>query len=234
MNTQKQIYIADDDDNIRSAIKTFLQSEHYNVTDFRNGDLLFHAFKVQPCDLIILDIMMPGTDGFEICKTIRKISTVPIIILTARDSELDYANAVNLGSDDYFTKPFSTISLVMRVKSIFRRIAFEQSKNTPGESHLISFGNITMDLANKDTQIADIPVALTPYEFELLQYLIQNNTKAVSRYELLEAIWGYPAEIETRATDDTVRRLRKKISASNVLIEAVWGFGFKLKVCEKL
>ena len=233
MNAQKSIYIADDDNNIRNAIKTFLQNENYKVTDFETGDLLLTAFTKSPCDLVILDIMMPGLNGLEICTEIRKISTVPIIMLTALDSDLDYANALNLGSDDYFTKPFSAMSLVMRVKSIFRRIEFEQNKSTSIESLIISFGNISMDIGNKEAHINSELLALTPNEFDLLHYLINNNNRAVSRDELLKNIWGYSTEVETRATDDTVRRLRKKIVASNVLIEAIWGFGFKLKVCDK-
>ena len=234
MNTQKLIYIADDDDNIRNAIKTFLQNENYRVADFENGDLLLTAFAKSPCDLVILDIMMPGLNGLEICTKIRKISTVPIIMLTALDSDLDYANALNLGSDDYFTKPFSAMSLVMRVKSIFRRIEFEQNKNASiNESPIISFGNISMDIGNKETYINGDMLSLTPNEFDLLHYLIKNSNRAVSRDELLKNIWGYSTEVETRATDDTVRRLRKKITTSSVLIEAIWGFGFKLKVCDK-
>ena len=116
----KKIYIADDDENIRSAITTFLGSEGYKVSAFENGDALFKHFQMEQSDLLILDIMMPGSTGFEICSKIREISTVPIIMLTAKDSDLDYATGLSLGSDDYFTKPFSAISLIMRVKAIFR------------------------------------------------------------------------------------------------------------------
>ena len=121
----KKIYIADDEANIRTAIKTFLESAGYGVEDFETGDLLLDAFSKDPADLVILDVMMPGSNGFVVCKEIRKTSRVPIIMLTARDSDLDYATGLDLGSDDYLTKPFSPMALTMRVKAIFRRMEFE-------------------------------------------------------------------------------------------------------------
>ncbi|MDR1699586.1 MAG: response regulator transcription factor [Lachnoclostridium sp.] len=228
MGKKKIIYIADDDDNIRTAIKSFLENEGYIVTAFENGELLLSYFKKSSCDLIILDVMMSGLDGFAVCTEIRKNSTVPIVMLTARDSDIDYATGLTLGSDDYFTKPFSAISLVMRVKSIFRRIEFENQK--PSNAKELVFGNVMIDEMNKEVKIKDYLITLTPNEYDLLKYMIENSGRAVSRDELLENIWGYQTETETRATDDTVRRLRKKLSDSNILIEAVWGFGFKLRV----
>ncbi|MEY8443198.1 response regulator transcription factor [Lactococcus ileimucosae] len=129
----KKIYIADDDDNIRLAIKAFLEKEEFEVEDFPTGDLLLERFNEQPSDFVILDVMMPGSNGFTILKALRAQSIVPIIMLTARDSDLDYATGLDLGSDDYFTKPFSPMELVMRVKAIFRRIEFEKQKNEEAE-----------------------------------------------------------------------------------------------------
>ena len=121
----KKIYIADDETNIRLGIKAFLENAGYTVEDFETGDLLFATFSENPADLVILDVMMPGSNGFVICKEIRKTSRVPIIMLTARDSDLDYATGLDLGSDDYLTKPFSPMALTMRVKAIFRRMEFD-------------------------------------------------------------------------------------------------------------
>ena len=125
MSKAKKIYIADDEENIRLAIKKFLENADYIVEDFETGDLLFEAFSENPSDLVILDVMMPGSNGFIICKELRKISHVPIIMLTARDSDLDYATGLDLGSDDYLIKPFSPMALVMRVKAIFRRMELD-------------------------------------------------------------------------------------------------------------
>jgi len=126
MGKQRKIFIADDETNIRLAIKAFLESAGYLVEDFENGDLLLAAFPKSEADLVILDVMMPGTNGFDVCKELRKISNIPIIMLTARDSDLDYATGLDLGSDDYFTKPFSPMALVMRIKALFRRLEFER------------------------------------------------------------------------------------------------------------
>ncbi|MCL2573659.1 MAG: diguanylate cyclase [Defluviitaleaceae bacterium] len=125
-NNPKRIYIADDETNIRSAIKTFLENAGYSVTDFENGDLLLDAFAEKPADLVVLDVMMPGSNGFVVCKELRKTSTVPIIMLTARDSDLDYATGLDIGSDDYLVKPFSPMALVMRIKAIFRRMEYDK------------------------------------------------------------------------------------------------------------
>ena len=129
----KKIYIADDETNIRLAIRTFLENAGYIVEDFENGDLLMEEFKKVQCDLVILDVMMPGSNGFIICREIRKISLVPVIMLTARDSDLDYATGLDLGSDDYLTKPFSPMALVMRVKALFRRIEYDRKLFTENQ-----------------------------------------------------------------------------------------------------
>jgi len=126
LNEAKKIYIADDETTIRLGIKAFLESAGYTVEDFENGDLLLEAFSEKPADLVVLDVMMPGSNGFIVCKELRKVSTVPIIMLTARDSDLDYATGLDLGSDDYLTKPFSPMALTMRINAIFRRMEFEK------------------------------------------------------------------------------------------------------------
>lgn len=225
----KLIYIADDEDNIRKLVKTFLLNEGYIVKDFENGDLLLKEFNNKECDLAILDIMMPGSDGFEICTKLREQSTVPIIMLTARDSDIDYITGLTLGSDDYFTKPFSPMALVMRAKAIFRRIEFEKNNHQQAKEITLKFGDIIINTKNKIVSFKENNIDLTPNEYNLLTYLFENKDKAISRDELLNKIWGYDSEVETRAADDTVKRLRKKISKTNVLIETVWGFGFRLK-----
>ena len=225
----KLIYLADDDDNIRQVVKTFLSSDGYTVEDFPNGDLLLEKFNETPCDLAILDVMMPGKDGFAVCTEIRKISTVPIIMLTARDSENDYAMGLGLGSDDYITKPFSAIALLMRVRAIFRRIDFESRKHAPETSRAVSVGNLTLDEDRRHILGNGKALPLTPTEYEVLKYLMLHADQAVSRDELLNTVWGFESVVETRATDDTVRRLRQKLSGCGVNIAAVWGYGFRLE-----
>lgn len=225
---KKLIYIADDDDNIREAIKIFLENDGYQVDDFSCGDDLLKKFTKSPCDLIILDIMMPGLDGFAICKKLREMSTVPIVFLTALDSDFDYTKGLSLGSDDYFTKPFSPMALVMRVKAIFRRIEFEK-QNLNHHENALGFEDVSVDQKGKRVWIGEKEIELTPNEYEVLRFMIRHQDRAVSRNELLEEIWGYETVVETRATDDTVRRLRKKLKNSHLGIDAVWGYGFRLK-----
>jgi len=123
---QKLIYVADDDTYIREALKTFLENAGYKVNAFENGELLLAAFSEVPCDLVILDVMMPGTNGFAVCKELRRESHVPIFIVTARDSDLDYQTGLDVGADDFFTKPISPMTVTMKAKAMFRRIAYER------------------------------------------------------------------------------------------------------------
>ena len=226
---EKRIYVADDDDNIRHIIQTFLVSDGYLVEDFPTGNLLLERFAQAPCDLAILDVMMPGLDGFAVCTELRKQSTVPIIMLTARDSENDYAMGLGLGSDDYITKPFSAMALLMRIRAIFRRIDFERQNFAALPQETAAMGGLTLDENKRSILCGGKPLALTPTEYEVLRYLLLHADQAVSREELLNAIWGFETAVETRATDDTVRRLRKKLDGSGVSISAVWGFGFRLE-----
>jgi DNA-binding response OmpR family regulator len=237
----KLIYIADDEENIRKLVKKFLEDDGYKVNDFENGSRLLEEFYINKCDFVILDIMMPGLDGFQVCTKLREISTVPIIMLTARDTDVDYIAGLTLGSDDYFTKPFSPMALVMRVRSIFRRIEFEKDQGKNDDIYInhnlnnldqreLRFGDVIIDELSKTVKYGlDENIYMTPNEYNLMTYLFKNNERAISREELLDKIWGYNIEVETRAVDDTVKRLRKKILCTNISIETVWGFGFRLK-----
>ena len=225
---RKSIYIADDDESIRQVIKTFLVNDGYETEDFPTGDALYERFEESPCDLVILDVMMPGSDGFAILTKLRKVSTVPVIMLTARDSENDLAMGLGLGSDDYITKPFSAMALLMRVRAIFRRIEFESAKFRPVQSRT-GFGRLSLDEASRAVLLDSEPLPLTPTEYGVLRDLMLHAGEAVSREDLLNRIWGFDSYVETRATDDTVRRLRQKLEGSGVKIAAVWGYGFRLE-----
>lgn len=227
----KLIYAADDELNIRQLIQSFLEEEGYEVETFETGDALLEKFKQKPSDLVILDVMMPGTDGLSICNTIRKFSSVPILILTARDTTADYVTGITLGCDDYFTKPFSPVMLTMRVKAMFRRV--ELDKAIPYDEKL-EYGDIEIMPKQKVAKCRGEDLRLTITELNVLQYLMEKNGNAVSRDELLEKIWGYTSEVETRVTDDNIKRIRKKMNqqGSNVEIVTVWGYGFKLAIKE--
>ncbi len=230
--TKDLIYIADDEINICNIIKSFLLKEGYEVEIFTNGRAILEAFHQRPAAMLIIDIMMPEIDGYSLCAAIRKISDVPIIILSAKDSEPDKIAGLTLGSDDYLTKPFSPMELMARIQSIFRRTKAgkEPTKVHPG----ITIGDLTIFPNTKHAEFQKKDLNLTITEFNLLSYLITNKERAVSREELLDKIWGFASEVETRATDDMIKRIRKKITqaGSTLKIETVWGFGFKITAKE--
>lgn len=222
----KTIYLADDDENIRKLLLGFLSKEGYKVQAFPDGEKLLAAFIAKPADLVLLDIMMPGRDGLSILSELRRLSSVPIIMLTARDMDMDFVMGIQLGSDDYITKPFSPINLTMKIRAIFRRIAMDQAKSP---ERVLAFGDLALYSDQKLVQVQGERVDLAPNEYALLQYLLENQERAVSREELLDKVWGYQTAVETRVTDDTLKRLRKKIHHANAQIETIWGYGFRLK-----
>lgn len=225
---QRKIYIADDEYNIRELIKSFLTNAGFAVEAFSTGDALYEAFLTSPPDLIVLDIMMPGTDGLMLCTKIRETSGVPIIIVSARDSELDRITGITIGSDDYLVKPFSPIELVARINALFRRMTFDQP-STKASLEQVKFAGMTILPKTREVQFNGNSVDISPTEYAFLLYLFQHQDRAVSRDELLKNVWQFETQVDTRATDDVVKRLRKKLSKTNVRIEAVWGFGFKLE-----
>ena len=183
-------------------------------------------------DLVILDIMMPGTDGLTICKKIREISNVPVIILTAKEGEVDYIRGFMLGGDDYLIKPFSPALLVVRINALLRRVEMSSESQNKSENEVIEFADLKF--SEKEHTICcngkDLGFSMT--EFSLLRCLLQEAGAACSRDKLLDEVWGIDSEdIESRVTDETVRRIRHKLkdAKSRVKIKAVWGYGYKLE-----
>lgn len=225
---KKLIYIADDEIKIQDLMRMFLQKEGYEIEVFSDGEALLNRFKEKPSDMLILDIMMPKLDGLSLCSEIRAMSNVPIIIVSAKDSESDKIAGLMLGSDDYLTKPFSPVELVLRVKSIFKRMEFE--KLPVANTDDLKISDITIHPKGRYAEFNGEDLKLTPMEFNLLSYLANNQNKGVSREELLNKVWGFDSEVDTRATDDMVKRIRKKLSnvESTLKIETLWGYGFMI------
>ena len=225
---KKLIYIADDEVNICNIIKSFLIKENFEVETYNNGQSILEAFISKPSDMLVIDIMMPGMDGYSLCSQIRQISSAPIIIVSAKDTETDKIAGLTLGSDDYLTKPFSPMELIARIRSIFRRIEFDKVETEISE--VIKVSDIIINYNTKRVEFDHKDIGLTRMEFSLLYYLAVNNNRAVSRGELLDKVWGFENEVETRATDDMIKRIRKKLSDSGSVlkIDTVWGFGFRL------
>ncbi|MCD2348862.1 response regulator transcription factor [Clostridium guangxiense] len=225
---KKLIYIADDEIKIQKLIEMFLVKEGYEVITYSNGEDLLEAFKEKRADMLILDIMMPGIDGLALCAELRKISNVPIIIISAKDSETDKIAGLMLGSDDYMTKPFSPVELVLRVKKIFRLIDVKTEERK--DSNLLKILDVNINIDSKTVYCNGKKLKFTPIEFNLLLYLAQNLNKGVSREELLNKIWGFNSDVDTRATDDMMKRIRRKLAEadSSLKIETLWGFGFMI------
>ena len=227
--TGKLIYAADDEADILDVMREFLQNAGFSVRTFPTGDALYAAFQEQACDLVVLDIMMPGTDGLTVCKKLREISAVPIVILTAKESETDHMRGFLLGGDDYLIKPFSPSLLVVRIQALLRRMEMMQ----PVSQKDRTYGDLVFSEAEHTVRCGGKPLDLSVTEFSLLGCLLEHAGSAVSRDDLLNRVWGIDSEdIETRVTDETVRRVRQKLKAagSSVKITAVWGYGYKLEV----
>jgi len=227
----KMIYIADNDVVTRQILQTFLEKENFRVVCFENGDLLFTAFQQEECALIILDILMSGSNSFMVAAKIRQLSNLPIIMLTTKESDDDYIFGISLGIDAYLTKPINPAKLVAHVRALL--IKSELNRHVPAAEirSKVSFADITIFPDNLTTRCNDTELKLTKTEFQLLKFMFEHQNRAISRGELLNKIWGYNSPVGTRATDDTIKRLRRKLIAagSNVLIDTVWGFGFRLR-----
>lgn len=225
----KMIYAADDEKNIRELLGAFLEDAGYAVRTFETGDELYKCFVKEPSDMVILDIMMPGTDGMEICKKLRETSDVPIIMLTAKDTENDYVLGMTIGSDDYITKPFRPTMLLMKVKAIFRRIELEHKETLKQELYIgdLYISGYEKKIYDKNKNRC-LDFSMT--EFALLSYMAENPKKAVSREECLKNVWGIEADVETRVVDETIRKIRRKLTAldCNICIETVWGHGYRI------
>ena len=171
------IYLADDEKSIRELLHSFLASDGYTVRSFENGDTLLEAFRQEPAELVILDIMMPGTDGLAVCRELRSVSDIPIILLTAKDSELDYVMGISQGSDDYLTKPFRPTILLMKVKALLRRVEMDRGKTAAAEDEL-HYGDIRYSATENAVLCGSTIVALTQTELRLLSYMMKQPEKA--------------------------------------------------------
>lgn len=224
-----KIFIADDEKNIRDLLGKFLEDAGHEVRLFENGDSLLTELDNSVPDIVVLDVMMPGIDGFTACGRIRKAyPDITILLLTARDTDADFMTGFMAGCDDYLTKPFSPLKLTLKVNAILSKLG-KNEKNTDE----MAFGDLCVDVSSFSCRVLDSELKLTKTEFQVLSLLLSNPEKAVSRDKLLSDIWGY-SEVETRVTDDTMKRLRKKLkdAGSRVHIETIWGFGFKLTLSE--
>ncbi len=223
----KHVFVVDDEKNIRDVLQKYLENEGYKVALFSDGQLVLQEMARLKPDLLVIDIMMPHINGLELCKQIRKQSDIPIIFVSARDEELDRVLGLELGADDYLTKPFSPRELMVRIKNIFKRI----EKYTAREPQTLTVRDVTIDperrIAVKDGE----EIKLTTKEYDLFVFLAKNKGKPFTREELLEFIWSYEYAGDGRLIDDLVKRVRKKLQMyqSSVELTTIWGYGYRLE-----
>ncbi|KUO75267.1 MAG: two-component system response regulator [Clostridia bacterium BRH_c25] len=222
----KHIFVVDDERNIRDLIRKYLEKEGFLVTVFENAQNVVSEINRLKPDLLVLDIMMPGGDGLELCKEIRKRIEIPIVFVSARDEELDRILGLELGADDYLSKPFSPRELVVRIKNIMRRL--EKSSQVKAEALIVK--DIKVECNRRYIEKDGTELKLTTKEYDLLEFMIRNKCMPFTREQLLEKVWGYDYLGDIRVIDDLVKRLRKKLAEVESVLEitTVWGYGYRI------
>lgn len=219
----ERILIVEDEVNIATPTKTYLERDGFEVTHVLSGEDGLRVMEEDPPNLVLLDLNLPGIDGLEVCRRIRATSQVPIIMLTARDDDIDKIVGLEVGADDYVTKPFNARELVARVKAILRRApaAVQPIGGT------LSHGSITIDRGRHEVKVGGEEVQLAPKEFDLLWTLLEERGHVLTRDQLLERVWGYTFAGDTRTVDVHVRQLRRKLGDACPIV-TVWGVGYKV------
>ena len=238
MASHTRILVVDDEERIRRLLKMYLEREDYTVEDAENGEVALEMALNQDYDLILLDIMMPGIDGIEVCQEIRKVKSTPIIMLTAKGEEANRVQGFEVGTDDYIVKPFSPREVVLRVKALLRRSSSTKFLQTDtATKDILAFAHLTIDNDAHRVTVNGTEINLTPKEYELLYYLAQSPDKVFSREQLLKDVWNYDFFGDLRTVDTHIKRLREKLnrisSKAAAMITTVWGVGYKFEAAKE-
>ena len=228
----KKVLIIEDEKDLAELLAFNLEKEGYTAACVHNGKLGLERAAADPPDLILLDLMLPGIDGLEVCRELRKTSSVPIIMITARGEEIDRVVGLELGADDYVSKPFSLRELMARIKAVLRRVGPGEAVAGTPRAAVLRVGGLSLDPDSRQASLGEAVLPLTRLEFDLLYLLALNPGRVLARERLLEQAWGYDFEGEARAVDSTVKRLRAKLRAAHPdadRIEAVRGIGYRVK-----
>ncbi len=234
MDYQPSILIVDDEDRIRRLLKMYLEREEYQIDEATNGEEALHKALEVDYDLILLDVMMPGMDGIEMCQELRKSKATPVMMLTAKGEEANRVQGFEVGADDYIVKPFSPREVVLRVKALLRRASATQFVQTDTHTKdMLVFGPLTIDNDAHRVSVNQQEINLTPKEYELLFYLAQSPDKVFSREQLLKDVWNYEFFGDLRTVDTHIKRLREKLNRVSPevssIISTVWGVGYKFE-----
>ena len=222
-----KILVADDEPNIVKLLRLYLREEGYEIVSARDGKEALERFHAEAPDLVLLDLMMPQLGGFEVCTEIRRESDVPVIMLTARTDDVDKIVGLEMGADDYITKPFNPREVVARVKANLRRREWDKSGDEPARES-VTIGDLTLDPTSRDVVVAGDRVRLRQREFDLLEAFMRHPTVALDRERLLSMVWGDDFYGDARTIDVHVAWLRDKLKQARPKIETVWGVGYKL------
>lgn len=223
------IFCVEDDENIRDLIVYTLENTGFKAQGFEDGRSFREALKKERPELVLMDVMLPGEDGIALLKSIRaneQTEGIPVIMVTAKGAEFDKVKALDLGADDYVTKPFGMMELVSRIKAVLRRSG---TGSDAGDDEILALGEIAMDTRKHQVTVGGEPVALTLKEYELLKKLLVNSEVVLTRDQLLEDVWGYDFDGETRTVDVHIRTLRQKLGKAGERIETVRGVGYRIR-----
>ena len=226
----KTILVVEDDPNIQEALRYSLEKENYRLILADDGDLALTLAQNHSPDLILLDIMLPGMDGLTVCKRIREENNVPIIMLTAKTEEIDKVLGLELGADDYITKPFSMRELIARIKVQLRHSSSKNGTTKANATDILNFGNLVVDTYSYTAKLNDVQLNLRPREFNLLTFFMRNKGKALTRLQILEALWGHDYIGDTRTVDVHISWLRQKLETNPekpLRIVTVRGIGYR-------
>jgi DNA-binding response OmpR family regulator len=218
------VLVVEDESSIASFVAAYLKNAGYAVRTTASGQEALRLVDEEKPALVVLDLMLPDIDGVEVCKRIRQKGDLPVLMLTARDEDVDKIIGLEVGADDYMTKPFNPRELVARVKAILRRSAPERDKR---ESAVIRHGDLTVDAGRREVKVGETEVQLAPKEFDLLWELLDHRGLVLTRDQLLERVWGYTFAGDTRTVDVHVRQLRRKLGDASPIV-TVWGVGYKV------
>jgi DNA-binding response OmpR family regulator len=223
-----RILVVDDEPTLVATLRFNLEREGFDVIDSMDGGDAVNLVESHRPDLVVLDLMLPGMHGFEVCRTLRKRTTVPIVILTARTDEVDRIVGLEVGADDYITKPFSMVELIARLRALLRRSGNAQVQQ---EADIISAGPLAVDLGKREAVLDGEPLHLNPKEFDLLVTLMQNRGRTLTRDQLLNKVWKYESEGSSRTVDVHIGRLRRKLERRDrpVRIITLRGFGYRFE-----
>ncbi|MFR8548415.1 MAG: response regulator transcription factor [Lachnospiraceae bacterium] len=231
MIAKQKILIVDDDENIAELISLYLTKEFYDTKMVYDGESALREFKSYQPNLILLDLMLPGIDGYQVCREIRQHSSVPIIMLSAKGEIFDKVLGLELGADDYIIKPFDSKELVARVKAVLRRFQPYPVKESKPAGKCVEYPELTINLTNYAVIYKGATVDMPPKELELLYFLASSPNQVFTREQLLDHIWGYEYIGDTRTVDVHIKRIREKIKDyANWSIATVWGIGYKFEV----